>query len=298
MIKRIIEITSPAYLYMKRKQLMIENKSELIGQVPIEDIGILILEHSAIVLTQAMLIACQKNNVAVVFCDNRHLPYSVLLPISEGNNLHSKIIKQQINISQPTKKRLWQQIVKQKIIAQAEVLKCFDKNSKVIKRLALAVKSGDKENIEAQAAQKYWHLLFGQEFKRDTTVNGVNSLLNYGYAIVRAMLARAIVSGGLHPALGIQHSNQYNGLCLADDLMEPFRPWVDWLVYRLNLEAEIKGISKENKQEILSLPGQEVLWKQQKMPFMVAVHYLIAEIKKAFEDKTVKIQYPQLIAMQ
>lgn len=297
MIKRIIDVSSPAYLHLQYKQLLIDKQGETVGQIPVEDLGILILQNPAIVLTQALIISCQKNNVAVVFCDERHLPYSVLLPISDGNNLHTKIIQQQINTSIPTKKRIWQQVVKHKITGQAQVLKYFAKNAKSLDRLVSQVKSGDSENSEAQAAQKYWRLLFGDTFRRNTDAAGINSLLNYGYAIIRAMVARAIVASGLHPALGVQHHNQYNGLCLADDLMEPFRPWVDWLVYRLNQEKEIEDVNQSNKQLMLELLSDTVLFNQQKMPLMVACHYLLSDIKRAFEDKKVKIHYPQLLAM-
>ena len=297
MIKRIVDVSSPAYLHLKHKQLLIDKQGETVGQVPIEDLGVLILEHPAIVLTQALIVSCQQNNVAVVFCDERHLPYSVLLPISDGNNLHTKTIQQQIKLSIPTKKRIWQQVVIHKINGQAQVLKYFDKNAKSLEHLVSQVKSGDSENREAQAAQKYWRLLFGDTFRRDINVTGINSLLNYGYAIIRAMVARAIVASGLHPALGVQHHNQYNGLCLADDLMEPFRPWVDWLVYRLHQQNEIKDVNQTNKQCMLELLSDTVLFNQQKMPLMVACHYLLADIKRAFEDKRAKINYPQLLAM-
>jgi len=297
MIKRIIDVSSPAYLHLNHKQLLIDKQGETVGQVPIEDLGVLVLEHPAIVLTQALIVSCQENNVAVVFCDERHLPYSVLLPISDGNNLHTKIIQQQINTSIPTKKRIWQQVVKHKIAGQAQVLKYFDKDTKALEHLASQVKSGDSENKEAQAAQKYWRLLFGDGFRRDTDAAGINSLLNYGYAIIRAMVARAIVASGLHPALGVQHHNQYNGLCLADDLMEPFRPWIDWLVYKLNLEEKIINVNQENKQVMLSLLSDTVLYNQQKMPLMVACHYLLADVKRAFDDKKAKIIYPALLAM-
>ncbi|MCK4840626.1 MAG: type II CRISPR-associated endonuclease Cas1 [Methylococcales bacterium] len=297
MIKRIIDISSPAYLYLKHKQLLIDQKGETMAQVAIEDLGVLILQHPAIVVTQALIVCCQKNNVAMVFCDERHLPYSVLLPISDANSLHTKIIQQQIDCSCITKKRIWQQIVKHKISGQAEVLKYFGKNAISLDRLVKQVKSGDIENAEAQAAQKYWRLLFGNSFRRDTDLAGINSLLNYGYAIIRAMVARAIVASGLHPALGVQHHNQYNGLCLADDLMEPFRPWVDWLVYKLNEQEDISDVNQSNKQLMLNLLSDTVVFNQQKMPLMVACHYVLGDIKRAFEDKSVKIHYPKLLAM-
>lgn len=162
-----------------------------------------------------------------------------------------------------------------------------------MERLAKQVKSGDSENHEAQAAQKYWRLLMGEQFRRDRNADGINALLNYGYSIVRAMVARAVVGSGLHPSVGLHHHNQYNGLCLADDLMEPFRPWVDRIVYRITQQQTNPVIDKENKASLLKLLSQNVQWEDQNMPLMVASHYLMANLKQAFGDSKVKLIYPQ-----
>jgi len=295
MIKRIIDISEPAYLHLKNQQLLIDKNGETVGSIPIEDLGVLILENPQIVITQMAIIACQKNNVALVFCDNRHLPYSLLLPVSDANTLHNKILRQQIEMTMPTKKRLWQQIVVQKIQQQSKTLERAGKNIQQLHKLAKKVKSGDPENIEAQAAKKYWNLLFGDDFRRNIDEPGINSLLNYGYSIVRAMIARAIVGSGLHPALGIFHKNQYNGLCLADDLMEPFRPWVDWLVFNhvmKNSNEDIE-INQQTKTLFLSLPNDSVQYEKNKMPLMIACHYLLADFKKAFNKSRFKLNYPE-----
>ena len=295
MIKRTLDISEPAYLHLLHQQLLIDKQGVTIAQIPVEDLGIVILQNPAIVITQALIVACQKNNVALVFCDERHLPYSMLLPINEGNNLHSKILQQQLDLTLPTKKRLWQQVVKQKITGQAQTLKSLDKTYKPVERLADYVKAGDPENLEAQAAQAYWKLLFGNAFRRDVDLDGVNSLLNYGYAIMRAMIARAIVGSGLHPAIGLHHHNQYNGLCLADDLMEPFRPWVDYKVYVMTQNNPQLQVTKESKIPLLNLLAETVIWEQQNMPLMVACHYLAANLKRAYEDSTIMLNYPRLI---
>ena len=295
MIKRTIDISEPAYLHLKNQQFCIDKQGELVAQIPIEDLGVVILQNPAIVMTQALMVACQKNNVAVVFCDERHLPYSVLLPLSEGNALHSKILQQQINITLPTKKRLWQRIVQQKINAQAQTLKNINQSAVLLERLAAQVKPGDPDNLEAQAAQAYWKLLFGQSFRRDSDLAGINSVLNYGYSIMRAMVARALVSGGLHPTIGLNHHNQYNGLCLADDLMEPFRPWVDYEVYKMAENTADLQVHKDTKIVLLNLLSKNVLWEQQEMPLMVATHYLVASLKRAFEDKQCVLSYPKML---
>lgn len=298
MIKRVVDISEPSYLHLAHRQLIIEQKGQEVGQIPVEDLGVLILQNPAIVATQALLLACQQNNVAVVLCDERHLPYSVLLPLTEANSLHSKIIREQVAATLPTRKRLWQQIVRQKIASQAIVLKRLNKNAVALERLAAQVKSGDGDNLEAQAAQKYWRLLFGEQFRRDSDAAGINSLLNYGYSIMRALVARAIVASGLHPALGVNHSNQYDGLCLADDLMEPFRPWIDYQVYRLAEESSDLTVDKRSKVALLNLLSEPVVLGKQTLPLMVACHYLLADFKRAYADSSAKLEYPRWTALE
>jgi CRISPR-associated protein Cas1 len=294
MIKRIIDISEPAYLHLKQKQLLIDKEGETVASIPVEDLGVVVLEHPQIVVTQSVIIACQQNNVALIFCDQRHLPYSLLLPVSDGHTLHNKVLRQQVEVSVPIKKRLWQQIVRQKIEQQVKTLERAEKETCQLERLATKVKSGDPENIEAQAAKKYWATLFGEEFRRNIEEGGVNALLNYGYSIVRAMVARAVVGAGLHPALGLFHQNQYNGLCLADDLMEPFRPWVDWQVYRLlSSGADGLEITRETKTSFLQLPAAQVYFGGKSMPLMVACHYLVNDLKRAFENRSQKLRYPE-----
>jgi CRISPR-associated protein Cas1 len=295
MIKRTIDISEQAYLHLTHSQLNIDKKGVTIATIPVEDLGVVILQHPAIVITQAVIIACQKNNVVLVFCDERHTPYSVLLPISDANTLHSKTLQQQLELTPTRKKRLWQLIVKQKITEQATTLKLFGKNAAPLEHLIAAVKTGDPENLEAQAAQHYWPLLFGSDFRRNPEHEGINSLLNYGYAIIRAMLARAIVGSGLHPAIGLHHHNQYNGLCLADDLMEPFRPWVDALVYQLAEQTTDIDINQTTKIPLLNLMAEPVMYNRKKLPLTVACHYLLADIKKAYSDRVIKLKLPERI---
>lgn len=293
MIKRIIDISEQAYLHVKHQQLLIDKHNETVGQLPIEDLGVLILQHPAIVITQQTIITCQKNKVVIIFCDNKHLPYSIILPIAEGHTLHNKILKQQIAITEPTRKKLWQQIVQQKISQQATTLEQLDKDTARLNYLAKQVKSGDVGNAEAVAAQAYWKLLFGKEFRRNVDMEGINSLLNYGYAIIRAMIARGICGAGLHPSLGLFHQNQYNALCLADDLMEPFRPWVDSIVYQLSTKSRLE-VNQENKKLFLELLSTSVIFNNKSMPFMVSIPLLMAELKRCFTKETKTLVYPIL----
>ena len=236
---------------------------------------------------------CQQHDVAVVFCDERHLPVSIALPLWDGNSLHARVLRDQISITEPTRKRLWQQIVRQKIFEQITTLQQAGGTTKRLQRLYEKVRSGDPENCEAQAARHYWGELMGRDFRRDTDGDGLNSLLNYGYAVMRAMVARALVGTGLHPAIGLHHKNQYNGLCLADDIMEPFRPWVDWQVYKLKQGSDhCPVIDRDSKRALLGLLSSNVLFDERKMPLMVAVHLLVARLKQAFSEKQ-KLLYPQ-----
>lgn len=292
MIKRIVEVSNPSHLHLKHKQLLIDQEHETVASIPIEDIGALILEHGAISLTQPLIIECQKNNTVIIFCDEKHLPYSTTLPIAEGNTLHNKILKQQLSISEPIRKRLWKQIIIQKINNQADTLKKFNKPYTRLKKLALEVKSGDSTNCEGLAAQYYWKALFGASFVRDQNADGINAILNYGYAIIRAMIARNICASGLHPSIGLFHHNQYNALCLADDLMEPFRSWVDQITYRLYQNNPSIQITRETKTPFLNLITQNVHYQDKNMPLMNAVHYLMAELKRNFTKESQQLTYP------
>lgn len=293
MIKRTIDISDAAYLHLKHQQLLIDKQGETVAQIPIEDLGVLILQHPAIVLTQQVIVACQKNMVVIVFCDEKHLPYSVTLPIAESHTLHNKILKQQIAITEPTRKRLWQQIVQHKIKQQAKTLALLDKETNRLDRLATQVKTGDSGNCEAIAAQVYWKLLFGKDFRRNVDMDGVNSQLNYGYAIIRAMIARSICGAGLHPTLGLFHKNQYNALCLADDVMEPFRPWVDFLVYQMAQQDQLE-VNQQSKQVLLTLLNETVIHVGKKMPFMIAAHYLMADLKRCYNKQQKRLLYPEM----
>ncbi len=292
MIKRIIDISDQAYLHLKNQQLLVDKQGETVGQIPIEDLGVLILQHPAIVLTQQVIIYCQKNKVVIIFCDEKHLPYSVILPIAESHTLHNKILKEQTAVTEPMRKRLWQQIVQKKITEQAKTLALLGKDSVRIDRLASQVKSGDSSNCEAIAAKLYWSILFGEGFRRNVDMEGINSLLNYGYSIIRATVARSICGAGLHPTLGLFHKNQYNALCLADDLIEPFRPWVDLMVYQLAQQNQLE-VNQQTKQHLLGMLSMTVSYENKKMALMVSMHYLMASLKRCYLKQDKKIIYPQ-----
>ncbi len=296
MIKRTVEISNKSHLSLRNKQLVITQDNKQVGQIPVEDIGELILNDPRITITQAAMVESQKNNVAVVLCDEKHLPISTLLPISEGNKLQSKVLRSQINIKVSTKKRMWQCTVREKIRNQARTLRHFDAGSKHLENMVARVKSGDATNLEATAARYYWRQLFGIKFRRDQNAEGTNALLNYGYSIIRAAIARAIVGTGLHPAIGIHHHSQYNGLALADDMIEPFRPWVDQIVKEITMDSESPTtICKETKKELLKPLEQTVSYRNETMPLMVALGYLAADLKRAIQENQKKLDWPSRI---
>lgn len=288
MIKRTLEISHPSYLKSHQGQLVIEKDHQTVGQVAFEDLGVLILAHPQITLTHAVLEACAKKNCVIVHCDQRHMPSSLTLPLA-AHTLHSKIIQQQIQITPVRRKQLWQQIVREKIFQQAQTLNNLNKDSQSLTRMVDLVQSGDKANLEAQAAQKYWRLLLGKDFRRDPDMDGINSLLNYGYAIIRATVARALVGTGFHPAIGLNHSNQYNAYCLADDIMEPFRPWIDQQV----VGFETYQINQQNKASLLNQLNQTVVYQQKSQPFLVALSLFVAQLKSAYSDSGVILTFPR-----
>ena len=292
MIKRIIEVSNPSYLHTRDYQMIVEQNKNEVGRVPIEDIGVLILSHPSITISSSLISSCQQNNSIVVFCDSKHLPISILLPLS-GNSMHSKILNTQASVKKPLKKRLWQKIVIAKIESQSKALLSCGKNSSVLESMKLRVKSGDPDNVESQAARVYWPLMFGKNFRRNQKAEGTNSLLNYGYALLRASVARALCGTGLHPALGIHHHNQYNPMCLADDLMEPFRPVVDRKVHKL-WEKEIFDISKRTKSFLLSFFSESLVFRGKKVPFIVGLQNSAVSLKKALTEGPESLEIPSI----
>ncbi|MCD4830568.1 MAG: type II CRISPR-associated endonuclease Cas1 [Anaerohalosphaeraceae bacterium] len=228
MIKKIIEIShGKCFLSVKLGQLIVRKEDEPQRSIPIEDIGVLLIDNQATIYTHCVMTELLDNNCAVVLCGSNHHPTGMLLPLS-ANSTQRETFGYQINAKEPLKKRLWQQIIKTKIKHQAKIVKDCGKTYSALKAMADRVKSGDPENLEAQASRKYWPVFIQDTlFRRD--MNGIppNNLLNYGYTVLRAAVARSLVSSGLLPTLGIHHRNRYNAYCLADDIIEPFRGFVD-----------------------------------------------------------------------
>ena len=309
MIKRTFYFGNPAYLSLKDEQLIIKFpeiekndtlsdtfKKENQKSVPIEDIGLVVLDHLQITITQGLLEKLLENNCAIITCDKSRLPVGLMLPLS-GNTLQSERFREQIEASLPLKKQLWQQTISAKIENQATVLKAHRKcETGNMFKWAEQVRSGDPENLEARAAAYYWANLFPdiQEFARKREGIPPNNLLNYGYAILRAIVARSLVGSGLLPTLGIHHHNRYNAYCLADDIMEPYRPFVDKLVLQIvdNKIYNIDELNKELKGELLQIPVLDVQINGNRSPLMVAVTTTTRSLYKCFSSESRKLVYP------
>lgn len=308
MIKKTLYFGNPAYLSLRNAQLVIKlpevekaplpeaMKRESEVTKPIEDIGVVVLDNKQITITSGALEALIENNCAVITCDSKSMPVGLLLPLC-GNTTQNERFRRQLDATMPLKKQLWQQTIKAKIENQASVLQaCVGGTVNCMRVWASEVKSGDADNMEARAAAFYWKTLFAHiaGFSRDRDGVPPNNLLNYGYAILRAVVARALVGSGLLPTLGIHHHNRYNAYCLADDIMEPYRPYVDELVSRLadGSEGDCE-LTKDIKAQLLTIPTLDVKIGGKRSPLMVAVGQTTASLYKCFAGEIRKIAYPE-----
>jgi CRISPR-associated protein Cas1 len=268
--------------------------------IPIEDVGIVILDNQQITITQASIAKLLENNVALITCNEKHHPTGMMLNL-DGHTKQSKLFKHQLEASEPLKKQLWQQTIKTKIQNQASVLNKFGLQFSYLNALAKNVKSGDSTNQEAQAAAYYWKQLApllsngNDTFKRERFGNSPNHLFNYEYAILRAIVARNLVGSGLLPTLGIFHRNQYNAFCLADDIMEPYRPYVDICVLQIIQNNEIgEDLNPDLKRQLLMIPVMDTMMGNEKRPLMVAAQHTTASLSSCFEGKIKKLKLPEM----
>ena len=312
MIKKTLYFGNPAYLSLSNKQLVVKLpevernaglpeiiKKETVRTIPVEDIGVLVLDHQQITITHGLISALLDNNVALVTCNQQRMPTGLLLPL-EGNTIQQEKFRNQLDASLPLKKQLWQQTVKAKIENQALNLSSHTpKSVACLYAWARDVKSGDSENLEARAAAYYWKNLFTDipDLVRDREGDFPNNLLNYGYAILRAVIARALVSTGLLPVMGIHHHNRYNAYCLADDIMEPYRPFVDDLVLGImqNLKDKPKELNRELKYKLLSVPVLDVKINGKKSPLMIAASLTASSLAQCFTGSIRRISYPSFL---
>lgn len=292
MLKRSLFFTNPAYLSTRQEQLVVETKERGEHSIPIEDIGFVVLEHPQITITMPAMQKLNDNNVALVCCDEKHHPSAMLLNL-DGHHLQGELFRNQLQASEPLKKQLWKQVIEYKINNQAALLNKLGKPTGALPQYLKSVNSGDTSNREGAAAREYWTYLFGDSFIRDRYGAHPNSLLNYGYIVLRAAVARALVGSGLLPTLGIHHHNRYNAFCLADDIMEPYRPYVDSIVYEMwESGTDDMILEKETKAHLLQLLTEDVQIGKVKRPLMVALSITTASLARCFNGETKKLTCP------
>ncbi len=291
MIKQTLFFATPVCLSLKNCQLVIswKDSSDQVTR-PIEDLGCVVLENQMISITLPLLNELVKNNVAVILCDNKQMPTAMLQSL-DANATQAESLKYQLSASEPAKKRAWKQIIEAKIKNQADVLSSIGMNGDILKVFFANVKSGDSDNREGIAARVYWKELFGGGFKRERNGLPPNSLLNYGYSILRAATARALLGSGLLPNLGIFHKSRYNAFPLADDIMEPYRPYVDEIVFHLYSKG-ITELNKDSKSEILRLLNCDVNIGKVKRPLQIALTITTASLVKYYNGEIKKLSLP------
>ena len=308
MIKRTLAFTNHARLNLRAGQLVVtlpeveDNdglpshiKNDAVRTIPIEDIGVVVLDHPHITITTGVMEALLENGTAIVTCDSRSLPTGLLLPLS-GNTVQNERFRAQLEASLPLRKQLWAQTVSAKILGQAAVLEVQQAEAGCMMAWAKDVRSGDPDNLEARAAAYYWRHVFPDipDFVRDREGASPNKFLNYGYAILRAVVARALVSSGMLPTLGIHHHNRYNAYCLADDIMEPYRPYVDRLVIQVMAKHGcVEELTREVKYDLLGIPTLDVVIGGRRSPLMVAVSQTTASLYRCFAGEQRRIDYPE-----
>jgi len=293
MIKRTIEISQgPAHLALRDDQLVIKRRGDCLATVPCEDIGVLVIDERATTYTHGLLARLLEFGAVVVICGRDHHPAGLLLPVA-ANTLQTERLRTQIEAKRPLCKRLWQQIVRCKIRHQAANLGPEHPVSRKLYALLAEVRSGDPTNVEAQAGRLYWPAMFNDtDFRRRPDGAPPNNLLNYGYAVMRAAVARAICAAGLHPSIGLQHRNRYNAFCLADDLLEPFRPMVDRRVRALHAEGEA-AVTRRAKAELLAILAEPITLAGQTGPLMVGLHRMLASLCRCYQGQQKHLDLPE-----
>lgn len=295
MPKQTLTFQSPVSLSLRDKQIVINLKdTDMTVTRPIEDIGIIIVENQMVRITVPLLNELIENNVAVIFCDGRTMPKSMLMTL-DGNTTLQETYRYQTDATLPMKKRAWKQIVESKIRNQSDLLNKLGLNGDILKQYHMNVKSGDSNNREGASARVYWNILLGNGFHRERMGAPPNNFLNYGYTILRAAVTRAILGSGLYPAFGIFHRNRYNAFPLADDLMEPYRPFVDELVYYLYHDEGCYSLDKDAKMSLQRILLSNVLTPSGTRPLETALSMTTASLTKMFRNETDKLSLPSMI---
>lgn len=294
MLKRTLVFANPMYLSLKNGQLVMAYKDcpDEKTTVPIEDIGVVLIEHQQVSVTLPLLNALAESNVQVVICNSKGLPASMLLNL-DGNNTQGETLRNQMACGEVLKKQLWKQIIEGKIKNQAMLLDKVGQNGDILKPLYCNVKSGDTDNREGIAARMFFQNLYGADFVRDRNAPGINALLNYGYTILRAAVCRALVASGLFPAIGIYHHNRSNAFPLADDVMEPYRPFVDEVVYDLAMQGKTE-LTKEVKAELMMVLYADTCFEKIQRPLTIGLSMTTASLVRCYAREDSKLVLPIL----
>ena len=294
MLKRTLVFSTPVNLSLRNQQLVLAYKDdpENTTTIPIEDIGVVVVENQQVSITIPLLNALTDSEVQVVFCNSKGMPSSMLLGF-EGHNLQGETLRNQLDCGEVLKKQLWKQIVEAKIHNQSLLLDKIGQDGTCLRPYYSNVKSGDTDNREGVAARLYFQRLFGADFIRDRTRSGINALLNYGYTILRAAVSRAIVASGLFPAIGIYHHNRSNAFPLADDLMEPYRPFVDEIVYDLIIQGNI-DLTKETKSKLIMVLYCDTVFERVTRPLSVGLSMTTSSLAKCYAKEISHLSLPSL----
>ncbi len=292
MISRVIEIASEGcHLARKRGLMTVSTNGIENGRVPLDDIGVLLCNARGLSYSNDLVTELAMRGVTVVLCGSNYLPVAWLWPL-EGHHMQTLRMRHQLEASLPLRKRLWQGMVKAKIIQQHQVLAMLERPDGGLQSLARRVRSGDPDNVESQAARRYWRLLFGSAFRRERFGSMPNPFLNYGYTVLRAAVAREVVSAGLHPSLGVHHHNRNNAMCLADDLMEPFRPFLDYIVAGLIAEGS-REVNPETKRALAGILVMDMVTDRGTTPLGTCIQRAAQSLARSFESGTVSLTLPE-----
>lgn len=288
---RTVEIAEDGrHLLVSRGFLVVEAERQELGRIPLDDVGVLIVNAHGTTYSNNLLVKLAEKGAAVVLCGANHAPVAWMWPLV-GNHIQAARMRAQLSASKPLAKRLWQIVIKSKIEQQAAVLQALGRPAGAFDLLIRDVRSGDPDNIEAQAARRYWPLLFGPDFRRDRSSSGINAMLNYGYTVMRSAVARAVVGAGLHPSIGIHHSNQYNDMCLIDDLLEPFRPIVDLAVARLAAGGAAE-VTPEIKRHLAGLTIADMATTAGTTPLATCMERLAVSLAQSYESGAASLDLP------
>lgn len=292
MIGRVVEVASDGrHLALSRGFMTVSDRGTEVGRVPLDDIGVLLCHAHGLTYSNSLMLELARRGACVVLCGPNHLPQAWLWPL-EGHHVQALRMRYQLAVGEALKKRLWQTLVRAKIRQQGAVLARAGRPHGAFDLLARKVRPGDPDNLEAQAARRYWPLLMGGDFRRDRHGGGENAVLNYGYTVLRSGVARAVISAGLHPSVGLHHANRGNALCLIDDLMEPFRPFVDYVAFRLQTEGEA-ALSAAAKSRLAGVLSLDVATSRGTTPIGTCLDRLALSLCGVFETRKGGLDLPE-----